>query len=121
MTCNRVLIMHQGKIIAADTTANLQNIMSDGSQVIAEIAAPEAELRACWEQAGEIEYFDIAPAEGDYYRCSLTPRAGLDLRLLVFEQVRARGWTLRELSRTRHSLEDIFVHVTRRDREEEGG
>jgi len=120
MTCNRVLILNQGRILADDKTAHLQNIMSNGSQVVAEIAAPAAELRACWEQTGEIEYFNIAPAEGEYYRCSLTPRAGLDLRPLVFEQVRLRGWTLRELSRTQHSLEDIFVHVTRPDREEEG-
>jgi ABC-2 type transport system ATP-binding protein len=119
MTCNRVLIMHEGKILAADTTQNLQNIMSDGGQVIAEIAAPVAELRACWEQMGEIEHFDIAPSEGEYLRCALTPRAGLDLRPLVFEQVRARGWALRELSRAQHSLEDIFVHVTRPDGEEE--
>jgi hypothetical protein len=87
--------------------------------VIAEIAAPVADLRACWEQMGEIEYFDIAPAEGEYLRCALTPRAGLDLRSLVFEQVRTRGWTLRELSRAQHSLEDIFVHITRPDRDEE--
>jgi ABC-2 type transport system ATP-binding protein len=119
MTCNRVLIMHEGKILAADTTQNLQNIMSDGGQVIAEIAAPVAELRACWEQMGEIEHFDIAPSEGEYLRCALTPRAGLDLRPLVFEQVRARGWALRELSRAQHSLEDIFVHITRPDGEEE--
>ena len=119
MTCNRVLIMHEGKILAADTTQNLQNIMSDGGQVIAEIAAPVAELRACWEQMGEIEHFDIAPSEGEYMRCALTPRAGLDLRPLVFEQVRARGWALRELSRAQHSLEDIFVHITRPDGEEE--
>ena len=119
MTCNRVLIMHEGKILAADTTQNLQNIMSDGGQVIAEIAAPVAELRACWDQMGEIEHFDIAPSEGEYMRCALTPRAGLDLRPLVFEQVRARGWALRELSRAQHSLEDIFVHITRPDGEEE--
>src|SRR5438876_5550509 len=119
MTCNRVLILHQGKILAADTTRNLQNIMSNGGQVIAEIAAPVAELRACWEQMGEIEYFDIAACEGEYHRCALTPRAGLDVRTLVFEQVRARGWSLRELSRAHHSLEDIFVHITRPDREEE--
>jgi len=84
MTCNRVLIIHQGKILAADTTRNLQNIMSDGGQVIAEIAAPVAELRACWEQMGEIEHFDIAASEGEYQRCALTPRAGLDLRPIVF-------------------------------------
>jgi ABC-2 type transport system ATP-binding protein len=119
MTCNRVLIMHEGKILAADTTQHLQNIMSDGGQVIAEIAAPVAELSACWDQMGEIEHFDIAPSEGEYMRCALTPRAGLDLRPLVFEQVRARGWALRELSRAQHSLEDIFVHITRPDGEEE--
>ena len=119
MTCNRVLIMHRGKILAADTTQNLQNIISDGGQVIAEIAAPLADLRSCWEQMGEIEYFDIAPSEGEYHRCALTPRAGLDLRPLVFEQVRTRGWVLRELSRAQHSLEDIFVHITRPDGEEE--
>jgi ABC-2 type transport system ATP-binding protein len=119
MTCNRVLIMNEGKILADDTTQNLQKIMSDGGQVIAEIAAPLAELRACWEQMGEIEHFDIAPSEGEYLRCALTPHAGLDLRPLVFEQVRARGWALRELSRAHHSLEDIFVHITRPDAEEE--
>ena len=119
MTCNRVLMLHEGKILAADTTQNLQNIMNDGGLVIAEIAAPVAELRACWEQMGEIEQFDIAPSEGEYLRCALTPRAGLDLRPLVFEQVRARGWALRELSRAHHSLEDIFVHITRPDGEEE--
>ena len=120
MTCSRVLIINQGKILVSDATANLQRIMSNGGLVIAEIAAPVADLRACWEQIGEIEYFDIAPSEGDYLRCALTPRAGLDLRPLVFEQVRARGWPLRELSRAQHSLEDIFLHVTRPDREEEG-
>lgn len=120
MTCNRVLILHDGKILAADTTENLQRSMSDGGQVIAEIAAPLPELRTCWEQMGEIAHFDIAPCEGDYHRCALLPREGLvDLRPLVFEQVRSHGWVLRELSRSRHSLEDIFVHVTRADREEE--
>jgi ABC-2 type transport system ATP-binding protein len=120
MTFSRVLIMHQGKILAADTTQNLQAVMSDGGQVIAEIAAPAPDLRECWEQMAEVEYFDVAPAEGEYQRCALTPRVGVDLRPLVFEQVRLRGWPLRELSRTQHSLEDIFVHVTRPGREEEG-
>src|SRR5439155_25327444 len=83
MTCNRVLIIHQGKIIVADTTRNLQNIMSDDGQVIAEIAAPLNELRACWEQMGEVEFFDIAPSEGAYHRCALTPQPGLELRPLV--------------------------------------
>jgi ABC-2 type transport system ATP-binding protein len=119
MTCNRVLILHHGKIRAADTTANLQKNMSGGGQVIAEIAAPENELRDCWEAMGEVEHFNVAPGEGRYYRCALTPRDGVDLRPLIFEQVRARNWALRELTRSQHTLEDIFVHITRADPDEE--
>ena len=47
--------------------------------------------------------------------CSLTPRAGVDLRPQIFELAKSRGWPLRELTRTRHSLEDIFVHVTKKE------
>jgi hypothetical protein len=68
----------------------------------------------------EVEHFDLAPADGDYWRCALTPRPGVDLRPQVFAQVMAQGWVLRELTRTQHSLEDIFVHVTRSKPEEEG-
>ncbi len=119
MTCNRVIILHQGKIIAADTAENLRQTISSEGLVSAEIAAPLAELRDCWEQMAEVERFDVAASEGEYWRCSLTPRAGLDLRPLVFEQVRARGWRLRELTRREYSLEDIFVHFTKAEREEE--
>ena len=118
MTCHRVLILHQGKILAADTPQNLQKVMSDGGQVIAEIAAPEAALRSCWENSPEIVSFDIAQVEGDFNRCSLTPRPGLDIREQIFALVSQQGWRLRELSRNRHSLEDIFVRVTRPEKEE---
>src|SRR5688572_14206435 len=118
MTCNRVLILHQGKVLAHDTPDNLQKIMSEGGQVIAEIVAPHAELRACWESMAEVEHFDLSASEGEYIRCALTARPGIDLRPHVFSLVRERGWELRELSRSRHSLEDIFVRVTKADKEE---
>ncbi len=120
MTCNRMLIMYEGKILAADTPENLQRLMSSNSQVIAEIAAPAAALRECWAQLPEIEQYDVSAAEGEYYRCALTPRDGLDLRPRVFAIAQERGWPLRELTRNRHSLEDIYVQVTRPEEEEEG-
>jgi ABC-2 type transport system ATP-binding protein len=120
MTCHRVVIMYEGKILAADTPENLQKLMSSRSQVIAEIAAPPAELQECWAQMAEIEQFDVSPSEGEYFRCALTPRDGVDLRPQVFLLARDRGWPLRELTRSHHSLEDIYVHVTRPDEEEEG-
>jgi ABC-2 type transport system ATP-binding protein len=118
MTCNRMLILFEGRVLATGTPENLQRIMSSNNQILAEIAAPEAALREVWTETPEIEQFDVSPAEGEFFRCALTPRDGADLRALVFSIVKDRGWALRELTRSRHSLEDIYVQVTRQDEEE---
>ncbi|HEY4415191.1 MAG TPA: ABC transporter ATP-binding protein [Verrucomicrobiae bacterium] len=119
MMCGRVLIMFGGRVLASDTPENLQRRMAGGSQVIAEIAAPESVLRAAWELLPEVVQFDVSPAEGDYLRCALTPRDGFDLRPLVAKVAHDHGWPVRELTRTRHSLEDIYVQVTKPTQEEE--
>jgi ABC-2 type transport system ATP-binding protein len=119
MTCSRMLILFEGRILAADTPENLQRLMSGSSQIVAEIAAPELDLQECWAQTPEIEQFDVSPAEGEYFRCSLTPRDGVDLRPYIYTVARERGWYLRELTRNRHSLEDIYVQVTRPEEEDE--
>ena len=118
MTCSRVLILHQGRILAADTPENLQKELSEAGQVVAEIDAPIEELRAAWEGIPEIEHHSISAAEGSYLRCALTPRSGADLRPQVFRLAVERGWPLRELTRSRHTLEDIFVRVTLASKEE---
>ncbi len=120
MTCNRMLILYDGKILAADTPDNLQRLMAGGSQIIAEIAAPADELREVFSQMPGVEQFDVSPCEGEFQRCALTPRDGYDLRPAIFALVLERGWIMRELTRSRHSLEDIYVQVTRPIEEEEG-
>jgi ABC-2 type transport system ATP-binding protein len=118
MICHRVVIMFDGRILAADTPENLQKLMSSRSQVIAEIAAPPGVLQECFAQMAEIEQFDVSPSGGEYYRCALTPRDGVDLRPMIYTLARERGWPLRELTRSRHTLEDIYVQVTRPGEEE---
>jgi ABC-2 type transport system ATP-binding protein len=119
MTCSRVVIMFEGKILAADRPDSLQQIMGSNSQVLAEIAAPLSELQESFSTMPEVAHFDLSPAQGEFYRCALTPQDGLDLRPQIFALARDRGWSLRELTRSRHSLEDIFVQLTR-PQEEEG-
>ena len=118
MMCHRVLILLNGSIRAADTPDNLQKIMAGQSQVVAEIAAPLEELQTCWAHLPEVETFDITLAADEYFRCALTPRDGIDLRPLVFSLARERGWALRELTRSRHTLEDIYVQATKPPEEE---
>jgi ABC-2 type transport system ATP-binding protein len=119
MMCSRVLIMFDGKILAADTPENLQRLMAGGSQIVAEIAAGAAELNSAFAQLPGVEQFDVSASGGEFLRCALTPRDGHDLRPAVFALVRERGWTLRELTRSRHSLEDIYVQVTKPNEDEE--
>ncbi|MEI6074837.1 MAG: ATP-binding cassette domain-containing protein [Verrucomicrobiota bacterium] len=113
MMCGRVLIMLGGRVLASDTPENLQRRIAGGSQVIAEIAAPVEQLRAAWEDLSEVEQFDVSPSDGDFFRCALTPRVGCDLRPAVFALACERGWIMRELTRSRHSLEDVYVQVTK--------
>jgi len=42
---------------------------------------------------------------------------GEDLRSRISALARARGWPLRELTKERHTLEDIFIHITRSEEE----
>jgi len=119
MTCGRVLILDRGRVLAADTPENLQKIFEASRPVVAEIAASAEELRNCWEAMAEVTHFDIAPAGGEYQRCTFTARAGVDLRPKIYETVRQRGWRLRELTRDRYTLEDVFVRLTRPEKDEQ--
>ncbi|HVV01506.1 MAG TPA: ABC transporter ATP-binding protein, partial [Verrucomicrobiae bacterium] len=119
MLCNRIIILYAGQVLASDTPENMRKRMSGDGQVIAEIAAPAAVLKDCWSGVAEIARCDVTMADAGYSRCALTPSNGKDLRPIVFDIARARGWVVRELTRSRFSLEDIYVQVTKREEEEE--
>ena len=118
MTCNRMVILHKGKIAACDTPENLQALMGGKGQVIAEIAGPGLEIQAAFDLLVDVAHCDISASGGDYLRCALTPLDGVDLRPQVFALAMERGWRVRELTRGRHSLEDIYVRLTRPEEEE---
>lgn len=119
MTCSRVLIMQEGRILADDTPENLQSHMNPEGQVRAEIAAPIEQVNEWLADWPAIVRYDVVPGDGQFLFVSLTPQAGADLRPEIFATCRESGWVLRELTRSRFSLEDIFVQVTRPRTEEE--
>ncbi len=118
MTCSRVIIIHQGRILAADTTDNLERQLALDGQVIAEVAASAESVAEAFRDFPDLEALDVTVIDDDFVRAAFTPRNGHDLRALIYDQVVQRGWKLRELTRSRHSLEDIFVHLTKNRKEE---
>jgi ABC-2 type transport system ATP-binding protein len=119
MTCSRVLILFEGRIVAADTAENLRQRLSSGGKVVAELSAPAEELSDCLAGMAEVEDYELEPVETGFTRCTVTPREGIDLRAPLFELAVSRGWKLRELTHQRLSLEDIFMRLTRGDHEAE--
>ena len=71
-----------------------------------------------WAELDTVMQVDVAAVDGEYQRCSLIPRDGVDLRPIVFKIASEKGWQLRELTRGRHTLEDIFIRVTRAEEEQ---
>jgi ABC-2 type transport system ATP-binding protein len=119
MTCTHVVILQGGKMLAADTLDNLPKMMGGNGHIVAEIAAPRADLESCWEIMAEVEHFDISPSDGEFLRCALTAQNGIDLRPKIFSLARERGWLLRELTHSRYTLEDIYMRLTRPNEDEE--
>ena len=89
-------------IQAADSPANLQKVLGAGGQVIAEIAAPQADLRLCWEQIAEVERYVYGAVPRD--QAGLFDRVGdavvrlrqveLDQELLEAVAVFGKSWDL---------------------------
>jgi ABC-2 type transport system ATP-binding protein len=73
MTCDHVIIIHEGSILEDDTVEGLRHKMSAERHVIAEIAAPREELLNFLEHSAEILHFDLQPADSDHLHCILTP------------------------------------------------
>jgi ABC-2 type transport system ATP-binding protein len=119
MTCNRVIIIHHGKILASDTPDNLVKTLNAGGLINAEVRGPGSEVQSKLRGVEGVESIECRVGEDGLVRVTVQPKAGADPREAIYKLVAANGWTLRDLSRSRTSLEDIFVQVTREEDEAE--
>lgn len=118
-TCSRILILYEGRIAASDTAENLRRRTSGAGVVVAEVAASVVQVTECWRDHAVLELVEAAALPDGYVRCVLKSGSGGDLREEVFRTVCRQGWTLRELTQPRQSLEDVFLRMTRREFETE--
>jgi hypothetical protein len=66
-----------------------------------------------------VDSIECKVVDDGFVRVTAQPKAGADPREALYQVVAANRWTLRELSRSRTTLEDIFVQVTREEDEAE--
>jgi ABC-2 type transport system ATP-binding protein len=110
MTCSRVLILNKGRIVASGTPADLREragLPLTGS-IRVELKAPAPEAQAALQLAIGDGAVQLLGTDNGWTELEIIS-GDQDPREELFRIVVARGWTLRELSSQRSSLEDIFA------------
>jgi ABC-2 type transport system ATP-binding protein len=109
--CERVLIMHRGRIVASDTTDNLVALVKGHAVTVAEMSGPHEDIvKRVQALPGIVRVQD--DVEQGWTRLRIESRKGRDLRADLFHLASLNGWVLRELREERRNLEDVFIAVT---------
>ena len=109
MTCERVVILHEGRLLASGALNDL--MAKANATVTAEMQAPLPEVQQ-WAAELALGQAEIAGQPDGYVRCQFAGAIDGSARERVFAAANERGWPLRELSRRAPSLEDLFVSLT---------
>ena len=121
---DRVVIINRGKVMAVDTPANLAGRLRAGASVRLEIGAgaggltvtPERVREALAALPGVLDVHAAIGAAG-VITARIDSAAGVDVRAEAAALVTGRGWSLLGLSGDALSLEEVFLALTRDERE----
>ncbi len=119
LLCQRVLIIDRGRIVAEGSPEALRERWQGALGVtveLAEVALGAAEALAA---LPGVDTLDVDDESGR--RFTLACVKGVDPRPEIFRLAVDKGWVLVELSPARASLEDVFVRLTTRDADLQGG
>jgi len=119
MTCDRVLIINHGKIVAEDTPDNLTTQLRGGERLRLLVRADETALRAALGEIEGVGEVTINPAGADGpLAVAIEVAPGSEIRSAVAACMVGRGFDLYELRSDRMSLEEIFLQLTTEEVEE---
>jgi ABC-2 type transport system ATP-binding protein len=117
MVCQRVLIIHEGQIMAEDTPKNLAERLQGVERMEVEIRGPEPQVtRAIQGIRGvlSVTHPSDGEAQGGEQRITYTVETtrGLDLRSTISRVVISNGWSLLTIQLVSMSLEEVFLKLT---------
>ena len=114
-TCQRVVIINKGRVVAVDTPENLTARLKGAETIYVQIDGPGADAAAVLQAIPGVTR--VAPAEtrGTLVGYEVESTRGTDVRREIARTVVGRGWGLLELRPMRMSLEEIFLQVVTTD------
>lgn len=110
-TCDRILIINKGKIVADGTPAELRS-QAKGQELV-KLTLEDADLNTAVTQLQKldsVEMVDILSKSGK--TLELHSKPGMSSRRAIFNCCVSNGWVITELTPTETKLEDIFRELT---------
>ena len=115
-TCDRVIIINEGTIVADGTLEQLQQDFRGSERISLELKAKTTNaMTAIYPKVKDIQHVDSVEyggQEGEVHKFSIFAEKGFDIREEIFRRAVSEGWVLMEMSRKATSLEEVFHKLT---------
>jgi ABC-2 type transport system ATP-binding protein len=123
-SCERVIIISQGKLVAQDSVANLTNRLRGSEAVSLEVEAaggkPDpGEVQGRLEQVSGVSRVMMKDSRDGRLTFEVESLQGRHIRAELARSVVNSGWNLSELRSVGLSLEDIFLQLTTAETKED--
>ncbi len=118
MTCDRVIIMHQGKLVAVDTPSNLTKKLQQAPKIMLKAEGPVSDIINTISRLSGITTIDRKEPDSEkngFYEIEIEENA--DVINEIAKSVYENNWKLKEIRPVDMTLEEIFIKVVT---EEEG-
>ncbi len=111
-TCQRVVIINKGRVVAVDSPENLTARLRGSEALYLQVDALGADAQPTLETLSGVTRVALSDRRDGVSGYEIQSESGRDVRRELAAAVVARGWGLLELRPLRMSLEEIFLHLT---------
>jgi ABC-2 type transport system ATP-binding protein len=120
-TCQQVIIINKGKLVATDTVNNLQNRGRGAGSVLVEVAARNTDVASVRERLAKVpgvSRVEVKESREDLAAFEVEGKSDCAMRAALARAIVESGWDLNELRTLAVSLEEIFLELTSKDQPE---
>lgn len=111
MVCERVIIIHEGQVVAIDRPDNLSERLRGTERIEVDIRGPVADVMSALRDIPGVQEVTRISKE-DLGSYNIESASGADLREQIASLVFQRNWALLRLQPIQMSLEEIFLRLT---------
>ena len=110
--CDYIMIISGGKLVASDTTENLENMMSGKGQIEVEAKASRDEMDHIIRRTGKIKEVKYRTSASSITTAQIIAKGGEDIREELFLAFSHADVPMLTLNQSKTTLEEIFLELT---------